>query len=315
MRVIILNIFLSIFSLSFLDKCTFKKTDSGLMYKVVKLNGKSEKPKEGDVMIMNIICKTALRKEIFNTKNNVVPVVLGYSDNDASMDSKVKEAISILAVGDRVIFKLTGEQVFKDNFSTFASKYNLNKDDMLYVDIELDALLDNDGYEEWKKNKIMDIEKQKLEKMDIQLKKDIETIDKYIKGSKEYSSFKIHNTNSGLRYIIHNEGERDCAKSGNLVKVNYTGKTLNGNIFDTSIETIAKEANKYNPNRKYEPIEFTVGVGQVIKGWDEILQLLKKGSKATVFIPSTLAYGPNQVSNEITANSILIFNVELVDIK
>ena len=71
----------------------------------------------------------------------------------------------------------------------------------------------------------------------------------------------------------------------------------------------------FNENRPYEPFNVMVGKGRVIPGWDEGLQLLKGGSKAKLLIPSTLAYGPRQAGEVIKPNSILIFDVEIVDVQ
>lgn len=86
-------------------------------------------------------------------------------------------------------------------------------------------------------------------------------------------------------------------KAGDIVKVHYTGKNLKGEVFDSSVGQ--------------EPIEFTLGRGQVIRGWDEGIMMLKKGEKGLLLIPSGLAYGSTRKSNEIPANAVLIFEVEL----
>jgi FKBP-type peptidyl-prolyl cis-trans isomerase len=90
-----------------------------------------------------------------------------------------------------------------------------------------------------------------------------------------------------------------------MVSVGYTGSTLDGKEFDSSYK---------NPQTNGKPIEFPIGQGAVIRGWDEGIALLNKGSKATFLIPSTMAYGPQEQA-KIPANSVLRFDVELVDIK
>ncbi|WP_165941919.1 FKBP-type peptidyl-prolyl cis-trans isomerase [Cardinium endosymbiont of Culicoides punctatus] len=96
--------------------------------------------------------------------------------------------------------------------------------------------------------------------------------------------------------------------------MHYIGRLLDGTVFDTSIIDVAKENNMYNPQRDYQPFVFQVGTGNVIPGWDEGLLLLKKNEKARFFIPSTLAYGDQSIGNVIPANSVLIFEVEVVDV-
>lgn len=108
-------------------------------------------------------------------------------------------------------------------------------------------------------------------------------------------------TASGLKYIVVNDGTGKQAASGNTVKVHYTGYFTDGKIFDSSIE-------------RGEPIEFVLGAGNVIKGWDEGIALLKIGGKARFIIPYNLGYGEKDFYT-IPGKSTLIFDVELMDAK
>ena len=123
-------------------------------------------------------------------------------------------------------------------------------------------------------------------------------------------------TPSGIRYIITKPGKGENPRPGQAVKVNYAGYLLDGTCFDSSIEAIARAHNVFNEARKpYEPYEVTLGYQQVIPGWEEALSLMNKGSKMTVFIPSTMAYGAQKRSEIIVENSILKFDLEMVDVK
>ena len=109
-------------------------------------------------------------------------------------------------------------------------------------------------------------------------------------------------TESGLRYKIIQEGNGKKASKGDMVSVHYKGQLLNGTVFDSSYE-------------RKQPIDFTVGIGQVISGWDEGIQLLKVGDKARMVIPSDLAYGSQGAGGVIPPNAPLLFDVELVNVK
>jgi FKBP-type peptidyl-prolyl cis-trans isomerase len=111
-------------------------------------------------------------------------------------------------------------------------------------------------------------------------------------------------TSSGLYYTISREGTGELGKPGNTYSVSYTGKLLNGKAFDSNTDTAFHHK---------EPLNIEIGKGRVIKGWDEGILLMKKGTKATLYIPSTLAYGPQEQRN-IPANSVLVFDVEVLDI-
>ncbi len=121
-------------------------------------------------------------------------------------------------------------------------------------------------------------------------------------------------TESGLYYDITSQGNGKQAEAGKLVSVNYVGKFLDGKVFDTSLEAIAKESGSHNPQRQYKPIEFPVGQRRVIPGWDEGLLLLKEGDKASFIIPAHLAYG-SRGAGPIAPNTPLVFDVELMAVK
>lgn len=109
----------------------------------------------------------------------------------------------------------------------------------------------------------------------------------------------VKTTPSGLQYEVLREGEGAQPEAGDRVTVHYTGKLIDGTVFDSSEE-------------RGEPATF--GVNQVIPGWVEALQLMKAGAKWRLFIPSNLAYGPNGAGNIIGPNSTLIFDIELISV-
>jgi len=109
-------------------------------------------------------------------------------------------------------------------------------------------------------------------------------------------------TASGIRYIILKEGTGGKPARGRNVSVHYTGRLLNGTVFDDS-------------SLRGQPLEFQAGTGRVIQGWDETIMDMKVGEKRLVIIPPELAYGNQAVSGVIPANSFLIFEMELVNIR
>ncbi len=121
-------------------------------------------------------------------------------------------------------------------------------------------------------------------------------------------------TASGLMYVIKKPGKGAKVERGSQIEVDYAGGFLDGKLFDTSIEERAKEAGIHNPSRQYAPLPLTVGVGQVIKGWDEGLQLLNEGAEATFIIPASLGYGERGYPPVIPANATLIFDVKVVKV-
>ncbi|MBT2162133.1 peptidylprolyl isomerase [Zobellia barbeyronii] len=109
-------------------------------------------------------------------------------------------------------------------------------------------------------------------------------------------------TESGLRYKMIQKGNGAQAEKGQTVSVHYEGSLLNGQVFDSSY-------------KRNEPIDFQLGVGQVIPGWDEGIQLLKVGDKARLVIPSSLGYGSAGAGGVIPPDATLLFDVELMGVK
>lgn len=108
-------------------------------------------------------------------------------------------------------------------------------------------------------------------------------------------------TRSGMYYDVLKEGSGASPKAGDRISAHYTGRLLvNGQKFDSSLD-------------RGEPLQFEVGVGRVIRGWDEALLQMKRGEKRTLIIPPELAYGNQGAGGVIPPNAWLIFNVELID--
>ncbi len=140
------------------------------------------------------------------------------------------------------------------------------------------------------------VERQKIAQQEA-AKIDKVLVNKYIADNK----LDAVKTPSGLAYVIEEEGTGPQAEAGKTVSVHYHGTLTNGTVFDSSFQ-------------RGEPIEFPLGKGMVIQGWEEGLTYFKEGGKGKLIIPSTMAYGAS-ARGQIPANSVLIFDIELVGVK
>lgn len=152
------------------------------------------------------------------------------------------------------------------------------------------------------KGKIAENNKAILEKIEADKKKKAEEFAANQQKLVEDLKAGMQVTPSGLYYKITQTTDGKKANAGDVVSVHYAGKLVNGSEFDSSF-------------KRNEPIEIPIGVGQVIKGWDEGILLLKEGESATLLIPSELGYGANGAGGVIPPNAWLIFDVQLVKVK
>ncbi len=144
---------------------------------------------------------------------------------------------------------------------------------------------------------IAEIQKRRKELQDQQKVALMAVGQKYLEDNAKLDG--IIQTASGLQYKVMQAGTGKSPSADNTVKVHYEGSLINGTVFDSSIE-------------RGSPVEF--GLSQVIPGWTEGLQLMKEGGKTRFFIPSELAYGAAGSGN-ILPNAVLVFEVELIEVK
>ncbi len=127
------------------------------------------------------------------------------------------------------------------------------------------------------------------------------TVDELIAElKKKHPKAKFETTKSGMKYFVLKDGEGDKCGKEKKIKAHYTGTLMDGKKFDSSRD-------------RGQPFEFTVGIGQVIKGWDEALSDMKKGEQRILILPPELAYGARGAGGIIPPNATLVFDVELIN--
>ncbi|KAB2814894.1 peptidylprolyl isomerase [Phaeocystidibacter luteus] len=126
----------------------------------------------------------------------------------------------------------------------------------------------------------------------------------------EWREDDMEKTESGLGYIVLDEGDGPEVRMGDLLEIDYVGYTTDGKIFDSSLEEMAVMAGVYNPQRPYQPLRLSAGTGQVIQGWIEATLMFKKGTHIRLIIPPNLAWGSREAAGgAIPPNSTVIFDM------
>jgi FKBP-type peptidyl-prolyl cis-trans isomerase FkpA len=272
-------------------------TPKGALYQVFT-HSTGDKIKLNDVITFQFIQKTDKDSVLGSTYLIGHPVQAQIVPSQNVGD--LMEVFPLLALKDSALVKVPTDSVFKgheDQRPPFLPKgSNLN----IIIKIERVQSL-NDAIAE----RNAAIEKIKTD--------ETTRANKYIADHKLI----LKTTATGLKYVITKLSVKLKPMKGDTVLVNYAGRGLDDKVFDSSIETVAKSAGLQQPGRAYEPLKVVIGAvgeGAVIPGWDEGLQLLGEGSKATFVVPSNLAYGA-QGNGDIKPYSTLVFDLEVVKVK
>jgi len=166
----------------------------------------------------------------------------------------------------------------------------------LKFEVELLKIMTKEEYETDQEASLARRREEYLQAALAQLQRDRETIDAYAIDKQMI----VQRTRTGVTYSVTQQGTGPKPTKGQQVAVHYEGRLLSGQVFDSSYQ-------------RNQPIAFPIGEGKVIPGWDEGIALFNEGGKGTIIIPSPMAYGPREMGT-IPANSILVFDIELVKV-
>ncbi|MBS1530481.1 MAG: FKBP-type peptidyl-prolyl cis-trans isomerase [Bacteroidetes bacterium] len=273
----------------------FVKTPKGALVKKVT-NNPGDKIKLNDVITFDVIQKTEKDSILFSTYavGHAAKVQVQPSQNIGD----IMDVFPLLAAQDTAYVKVPTDSIFIGH-ETERPAF-LPKGSFLIYTLKIRRVQSlNDAMAE--RNKTIDS------------MRNAESVNaaKYIADNK----LVLTTTPSGLKYAITQPSAKHKPLKGDTLFVNYTGMTLDGKVFDSSVESEAKKAGLNQPGRTYEPLKFVIGTDPIIEGWNEGLLLMPEGSKAILVIPSKLAYGDQGSGDAIPPFSTLVFNVELVKIK
>ena len=288
-----------------------KKTPDGLEFKILK-QGDGTTPGSGQLVVYNFRMVDSKDSVWFDTYDRGLPEVtaMGDSAQQASEDNFF-QMLRMLSKGDSAYFTTSVKEFFTEFAKSEVPPGVDSTLDMTYQ-VTIVDIMDRENFAAFRDEAIKKYEAILEVKKEQQMAKDTVEIDQYLTSK----GINAETTPSGLRYVITKNGNGSNVNSGQTAKIQYTGYLLNGTYFDTSIKSIAQEKGVYDPRREpYEPIEVTVDETNVIAGWHEAIKLLNKGAKATFYIPSPLAYGAQRRSEVIGENTILVFDLEVLDIK
>ncbi len=268
------------------NNITTKPLESGLIF-IEEKKGRGPHPKTDDMVSVNLTVRLIDGTKIFSSEDRGEAFEYKYGEN---FDTKgLEEGVGMLRKGAKATLIVPHQIAYgAESRGQMIPPYSA-----IVYDVELVSMRSKDAYD--KERKEMQEQQQVIEDQRINSEKTKRN--NYLREN----NITVEPTATGLYYIETEKGTGPLAMSGNTVYVHYTGKLLDGTVFDSSVE-------------RGEPFSFRLGVGQVIKGWDEAIAMMNKGGKATLIIPSEIAYGTRD-SGSIPPYSTLVFDVELLDIE
>ena len=261
----------------------YKATKNGLYYHFYVCDPTAELPVVGDLVDLTLSCT-------INDTNVIIPPQMNIVElEEPSFTSDFMEGIAMMHIGDSASFIVNIDSTFMNVFRVPELPDEFNSTDVMRFDIKVNDFYPKSEY----KAKMIEAVKKRYPEETARIHAELQ--DYFIQNNIVATP-----TESGLYYVMTQEGNGEMPEKGDNVKVHYTGKLIDGTVFDSSIE-------------RGEPIAFTLGVGQVIQGWDEGIMLMSKGEKGVLYIPYYLAYGDRGAGNVIPPFATLIFDVELID--
>ena len=261
-------------------------TDNGLKYQIHEQKEGTRKAKVGDIMTVHLMLLNNKDSVLSDSHKDGNPIPLPVQV--PAFKGSYEEGLTLLGKGDSATFYVSADSLFTKNMRPLPPSVQKGTDVGIAVKV-----LDVQSEEEYRKEQTTKFEKQKVI--------DDKIIQDYL--AKNAMAGKTQKTDNGVYYVVTQPGTGPTPAPGDIVSVHYTGKLLNGKVFEDS---------RTSPGTGGRPGQFPIGVGRVIPGWDETITKMNKGEKATLIIPSTMAYGP-QGNQLIPANSVLVFDIELVD--
>ncbi len=241
----------------------FKTTDTGLEYKLIE-DVSGDNAKLGDILVANVQYGTPDSVMFDNGKMGSAVYI---QVTNSSFKGSIEEGFPLLSKGDSAAFMVNADSMYKHGFHT-----------------EVPEFVKKAGSKIGFHFRVIDIKNEEKDMAEFMKKSGLEA-----KKTESGMYVRIDGKDSGIHPI-----------AGQKVAMHYTGRLLNGEKFDSSLD-------------RNEPFTFVLGKGEVIPGWDEGVAMLTKGQKATFVIPSFLAYGQRGVQ-KIPPFSPLVFEVELLDI-
>ncbi len=279
----------------------YKKTKNGLIYRFININPDGNQPSVGDILVGELLLRLE-NDTLFTDVGN--PERIFQVAENCMFKGDIQEGLLMMHTGDKAVFKISADSIgifMQEN--QMPPMYKKGAGQFFYYEINLMDIVTKDELAQEQADFIEEMNQHKDEEP-LRLARYI--ADHHITTQP---------TASGLYIIVNKRGYGSKVTEGKKVRVNYTGRLLDGTLFDTSRESDAKKAGKVQPGRTYEPLVYVVGEQPMIKGWDEGIMGQTAGSDITLIMPSELAYGGRGAGKDILPYSTVVFNLTIESVE
>ena len=270
----------------------YEKNESGLYYQFFTQNT-GELPNVNDLLDVAISCCVNDTTFIIPATENTMQLVEPLFKGD------IFEGMAMMHKGDSASFIVNIDSTFVKMFHQPTLPEEFKSTDVMRFEVRLDDFYPESEYPARMAAKVKAAADEKIAKMKSDHPEETQQAAQDLAAFLEKNKIDAQPTESGLIYVMTQEGNGEKPEAGQMVQVHYTGRLLDGKVFDSSVE-------------RGEPISIPIGMGRVIPGWDEGIQMMSKGETGILYIPYYLAYGERDMG-EIPPFSNLVFEVELVD--
>ncbi len=253
-------------------------TESGITYKIISHQDGERAVNENEMLLVNF-------KMAFESNDSLIIETFS-SDNPRYIpadEASLREVFAKLSKGDSVEILINADTLYQKSFGV-AKPAGLKDNENVKATFKVVDIFSQSELDQKRKEQMLELQE-----------KDSVMMGQYLSTLQN-----VKTTPSGLKYIVEKPTNGKQAKKGSKVTVKYKGYFMNGEVFDENLNSP-------------EPFEFMIGLGQVISGWDEGLQLMKEGEKFKMIIPWQLAYG-ERGSGPILPCTSLVFDVELIKV-
>lgn len=287
---------------AFMTACNsnkFKKAENGLLYRFETTNPDGEQPNVGDLLVGELVLRIE-GDTLFSNAGN--PDRIFQVAERCIFHGDIQEGLLMMHKGDKAVFKIPADSIA--NFvPQMPEQYQKDAGQFFYYEVSLMDIVTKEDLAQEQANFMEEMEQRKADEP--------AALAKYIADN----NITAKPTKSGLYIIVNKKGDGPKVAAGKTVSINYTGRLLDGTLFDTSREADAKAAKKDMPGRTFEPMTYEVGAQPLIPGWDEGVMGQTAGSELTLIMPSELAYGARGAGKDIPPYTPLVFNLTIESVE